>query len=45
MRPRNPAVVLTPGTAGVGLIHALSLARVDIVTVGRNWPPLLGRFS
>ncbi len=44
-RPRNPAVVLNPGTAGVGLIHALSLGDVEIVTVGRNWPPLLGRFS
>lgn len=45
MRPRNPAIVLNPGTAGVGLIHALSLGGVDIVTVGRVWPPLLGRFS
>ena len=44
-RPRNPAIVPNPGTAGVGLIHALSLAGVDIVTVGRTWPPLLGRFS
>ncbi len=41
----NPAVVLNPGTAGVGLIHALSLGGVEIVTVGRRWPPLLGRFS
>ncbi len=31
---RNPAVVLNPGTAGVGIIHALSLGDVDIVTVG-----------
>jgi len=45
MRLRNPAVVLNPGTAGIGIIHALSLGRVDIVTVGRGWPPLLGRFS
>jgi predicted ATP-grasp superfamily ATP-dependent carboligase len=45
MKPRNPAVVLNPGTAGVGIIHALSLGEVDIVTVGRRWPPLLGRFS
>lgn len=44
-RPRNPAIVPNPGTAGVGLIHALSLGGVDIVTVGRAWPPLLGRFS
>ncbi len=44
-RLRNPAVVLNPGTAGVGIIHALSLGGVDVVTVGRNWPPLLGRFS
>jgi predicted ATP-grasp superfamily ATP-dependent carboligase len=44
-RLRNPAVVLNPGTAGVGIVHALSLGRVDIVTVGRRWPPLLGRFS
>ena len=42
---RNPAVALNPGTAGVGIIHALSLGDVDIVTVGRRWPPLLGRFS
>lgn len=44
-RLRNPAVVLNPGTAGIGLIHALSLGGVDMVTVGRKWPPLLGRFS
>ena len=44
-RLRNPAIVLNPGTAGLGIIHALSLGRVDIVTVGRDWPPLLGRFS
>src|SRR5262249_37063042 len=41
----NPAIVLNPGTAGIGIIHALSLGHVDIVTVGRKWPPLLGRFS
>lgn len=45
MRLRNPAVVLNPGTAGVGVIHALSRGDVDIITVGRRWPPLLGRFS
>ncbi len=45
MRLRSPAIVLNPGTAGIGIIHALSLGRVDIVTVGRRWPPLLGRFS
>lgn len=44
-RLRCPAVVLNPGTAGVGIIHALSLGGVDIIAVGRNWPPLLGRFS
>jgi predicted ATP-grasp superfamily ATP-dependent carboligase len=44
-RLRNPAVVLNPGTAGVGIIHALSLGGVDMITVGRRWPPLLGRFS
>jgi predicted ATP-grasp superfamily ATP-dependent carboligase len=44
-RLRNPAIVPNPGTAGVGLIHALSLGGIDIVTVGRTWPPLLGRFS
>jgi predicted ATP-grasp superfamily ATP-dependent carboligase len=44
-RLSSPAVVLNPGTAGVGVIHALSLGGVDIVTVGRDWPPLLGRLS
>ncbi len=39
------AIVPSPGTAGVGLIHALSLGGVEIVTVGKRWPPLLGRFS
>ena len=39
------AVVLNPGTAGIGIIHALSRGNVEIVTVGRKWPPLLGRFS
>jgi D-aspartate ligase len=42
---RNPAVVLNPETAGIGIIHALSLGDVAIVTVGRKWPPPLGRFS
>lgn len=42
---RDPAVVLNPGTAGVGIIHALGIAGVPIITVGRRWPPLLGRFS
>ncbi len=42
---KNPAIVPNPGTAGVGLIHALSLGGVPIITVGRRWPPLLGRFS
>jgi len=42
---KNPAIVPNPGTAGVGLIHALSLGGVPILTVGRRWPPLLGRFS
>ena len=39
---RDPAVVLNPGTAGVGIIHALGIAGVPIITVGRRWPPLLG---
>jgi D-aspartate ligase len=39
------AVVLNPGTAGVGIIHALALAGIDVVAVGRSWPPLLGRLS
>jgi D-aspartate ligase len=41
----NPAIVPNPGTAGVGVIHALSLAGIDVITVGRDWPPLLGRLS
>ncbi len=45
MRFRNPAVVLNPGAAGIGVIHALALGGVDIIAVGRRWPPLLGRFS
>jgi len=40
-----PAVVLNPGTAGVGLIHALALGKVPIITVGRRWPPMLGSLS
>lgn len=45
MRFRNPAVVLNPGAAGIGVIHALALGNVDVIAVGRRWPPLLGRFS
>lgn len=45
MRFRNPAVVPNPGAAGIGVIHALALGGVDIIAVGRRWPPLLGRFS
>jgi D-aspartate ligase len=42
----NPAVVLNPGAAGVGVLHALQEGGVeDIVCVGRARPPLLGRFS
>lgn len=44
-RLRNPAVVLNAESAGIGIIHALSQAGVDIILVERNWPPLLGRFS
>lgn len=44
-RLRNPALVLSPGTAGVGIIHALARGSVDVVAVGRRWPPLVGRFS
>jgi D-aspartate ligase len=44
-RLRDPALVLSPGTAGVGIIHALGRGSVGVVTVGRRWPPLLGRFS
>jgi len=41
----QPAVVLNAEVSGIGLIHGLSLAGVDIVTVERDWPPALGRFS
>src|SRR5574341_1127736 len=44
-RLRNPAVVRISEAAGIGVIHSLSLAGVDIITVERNWPPALGRFS
>jgi predicted ATP-grasp superfamily ATP-dependent carboligase len=44
-RLRDPALVLSPGTAGLGIIHALGLGAVDVVTVGRRWPPLIGRLS
>lgn len=44
-RLRNPAVVVNSETAGIGIIHALSRADVDIITAERNWPPVLGRFS
>ena len=44
-RVRNPAVVLDPGAAGIGIIHALSLADVPTVAVTRNWPPMVGRLS
>jgi len=41
----NPAVVLDPGAAGIGIIHALSLADVPILAVTRNWPPMISRLS
>ena len=42
----GPAVVPNPGAgAGVGLIHALALGGVEIATVARSWPPILGQFS
>lgn len=44
-RLRNPAVVLNSEAAGIGVIHALCRAGIDIISVERNWPPLLGRFS
>jgi D-aspartate ligase len=40
-RLQQPAVVLNCQTAGIGVIHALSRAPVDIVTMDRNWPPLV----
>lgn len=46
-RLHQPAVVLNCQTAGIGVIHALSQADIDIVTMDRNWPPLVrfGRYS
>lgn len=44
-RLRNPAVVVNAETAGIGIIHALGSAGVDIVTLEKRWPPKLGRFS
>ncbi|HXQ23050.1 MAG TPA: hypothetical protein VN812_15340 [Candidatus Acidoferrales bacterium] len=46
-RLHKPAVVLNCQTAGIGVVHALSAADVDIVTMDRNWPPLVrfGRYS
>jgi len=40
-------VVLNCQTAGIGVIHALAQAGIDIVTMDRNWPPLVrfGRYS
>lgn len=45
LRLRDPAVIVNSETAGIGVIHSLSLAGVDIITVERRWPPALGRFS
>lgn len=42
---RQPAVVINSETSGIGVIHSLSLAGVDMIAVERNWPPALGRFS
>ena len=44
-RLRNPAIVLNPGAAGIGVLHALQRGGVDVISVGRLRPPLLGRFS
>jgi len=46
-RLQNPAIVLNCQTAGIGVVHALNQAGVDIVTVEHNWPPLVrfGRYS
>ena len=46
-RLHEPAVVLNCQTAGIGVIHALGQADIDIVTMDRNWPPLVrfGRYS
>jgi D-aspartate ligase len=40
-RLQKPAVVLNCQTAGIGVIHALSRAPIDIATMDRNWPPLV----
>jgi D-aspartate ligase len=45
VRLKNPAIVLNPGAAGIGVLHALQLGGVDVISVGRLRPPLLGRFS
>ncbi len=45
VRLTNPAVVVNAETAGIGIIHSLQLAGVDMATVERSWPPALGRFS
>lgn len=44
-RLRQPAVVVNSETAGIGIIHSLGLAGVDIVTVEKSWPLKLGHFS
>lgn len=44
-RLRQPAVVVNSETAGIGIIHSLGLAGVDIVTVEKRWPLKLGHFS
>lgn len=44
-RVHNPAIVLNPGAAGIGVIHALALAGIDVFTIARAWPPLVSRFS
>lgn len=44
-RLSDPAVVVNAETAGIGIIHSLGPAGVDIATVERRWPPKLGRFS
>ncbi|GIW46028.1 MAG: hypothetical protein KatS3mg077_3310 [Candidatus Binatia bacterium] len=42
---RSPAVVVNCETAGIGIIHSLSLGAVPVMTVERDWPPAFGRFS
>lgn len=44
-RLRNPAVVVNAETAGIGILHALGTAGVDVVVLEKRWPPKLGRFS